>query len=643
MSNDRFLRSKQLRNALWLAAGGKCQRCGCELPEDWHADHIIPWAESRQTNVHEMQALCPACNLSKGANVLREHQTEMERICSLIMAGRCELPDFIFVHAAPGAGKSSIPVIAAHILIEKSNLIDKICWVVPNGALREQAVRAFARDRWEHRHFGHNLEITQATNEQNPSKGSAGYVTTYQALRADSSGINVAELKRHRYVLVLDEFHHLAQDTPYTVAVKPLVAEAKLVICMTGTLERSDRMPIYPLPYRSDRHVDKTDCREVRWITYGIRSATEEMAIINVHFTFCKGAAKWYDMNGIPCEANALGDNKDALFTALKTEFAKELLDDCLASWQQHHKCSRRSKMLVVCADIAQAKLMLKHLQARGVTDAEIATYDEPSADESIRRFREGSSPTVLVTVAKAYEGLDVPCITHLACLTHIRSKPWIEQMLARGWRHDTHPDAGPWASQIFHAFVPDDDAMKDCIRDIADEQVKAAKDLHEKLRHESETKGHDDGAAEPNAAGVVPLTSTLTGAWASDLHGDSLTPEETEMFSRVAAAEGLSLTPLQVKRLVDAANAAKASPPPEATSKAAPEATLDRRLEALRNKLVALVNRAAGGDGELCKRINGHIKQMFGSREAMTEKGLIDAVGWVRRAYAQRLGGESW
>ena len=63
---SRTLRSKKLRTMLWLAADGKCQLCGCELPDDWHADHVVPWSVKQETNVHDMQALCPKCNLTKG-------------------------------------------------------------------------------------------------------------------------------------------------------------------------------------------------------------------------------------------------------------------------------------------------------------------------------------------------------------------------------------------------------------------------------------------------------------------------------------------------------------------------------------------------------------------------------------------------
>mgnify|MGYP004454399401 CR=1 FL=1 len=63
----RTLRQKKLRNVLWIAAGGLCQICGEKLnPDNWHADHIIPWSKTGRTNVHEMQAVCPPCNLRKG-------------------------------------------------------------------------------------------------------------------------------------------------------------------------------------------------------------------------------------------------------------------------------------------------------------------------------------------------------------------------------------------------------------------------------------------------------------------------------------------------------------------------------------------------------------------------------------------------
>lgn len=70
-SNDRRLRSPELRSALYQAADGCCQGCGEPLGESWHADHAVPWSVSKRTNVFEMQALCTPCNLRKGNKIMR--------------------------------------------------------------------------------------------------------------------------------------------------------------------------------------------------------------------------------------------------------------------------------------------------------------------------------------------------------------------------------------------------------------------------------------------------------------------------------------------------------------------------------------------------------------------------------------------
>src|SRR5215218_6792313 len=66
-SVPRVLRNRRLRSALYLASDGCCAECGAPLDPGWHADHVVPWSRTGRTNVHEMRALCPACNLRKGA------------------------------------------------------------------------------------------------------------------------------------------------------------------------------------------------------------------------------------------------------------------------------------------------------------------------------------------------------------------------------------------------------------------------------------------------------------------------------------------------------------------------------------------------------------------------------------------------
>lgn len=45
----------------------RCPDCSAQLGQNWHADHIIPLVISGRTNVHEMRATCPTCNLRKGS------------------------------------------------------------------------------------------------------------------------------------------------------------------------------------------------------------------------------------------------------------------------------------------------------------------------------------------------------------------------------------------------------------------------------------------------------------------------------------------------------------------------------------------------------------------------------------------------
>ena len=62
---DRFFNREQ-KATIYREAGGKCSFCGCDLPENWHADHIIPASAGGKTIVSNAQALCPDCNLKKG-------------------------------------------------------------------------------------------------------------------------------------------------------------------------------------------------------------------------------------------------------------------------------------------------------------------------------------------------------------------------------------------------------------------------------------------------------------------------------------------------------------------------------------------------------------------------------------------------
>jgi superfamily II DNA or RNA helicase len=397
---------------------------------------------------------------------LRRHQRELEHICKDILDGR-NLTDLVCA-VTPGGGKSLLPQILAARLIPL--IADALCWIVPRSVLQDQGARGFQNPG--HRALlGHRLEAMMTTNQANPTKGCAAYVTTYQALAADSRKINAKEFRRKRYLLVLDEPHHLEDGGMWHEAIQPLYDQAVLRVLMSGTFERGDGAPIAFLPYlsseRGDR-IDWTPAASRAVIRYTLADALREQACIDltVHYANCQ--ATWLDTQGIEHHVESLAhagkQSAAALLTALKTEAALELLNTGVKDWQRYRLTHSRSKLLVVAANIEQAQKYTAWLQARGVP-ANIATSeDSTAAYQAIKAFKRQGPGAVdcLITVAMAYEGLDVPAITHLICLTHIRTKPWIEQVVHRATRMD--PLAGPYSEQRAYIYAPDDRPFRECL-----------------------------------------------------------------------------------------------------------------------------------------------------------------------------------
>jgi superfamily II DNA or RNA helicase len=412
--------------------------------------------------------------------MLRAHQRQLLDIVRKIRTGEGHWSRII-AHVTPGGGKSALPVIAAGELIP--TIAQKICWVVPRVALQQQAEEAFIDPNFRSMLKHKNL-VRVATNEPNPSRGVEGYATTYAALAVDTKKYNAQEFERRKYILVLDEPHHIAEDSSCQAAVKPLIEKAVLTIFMSGTLERGRKEKIAFLPYFAqggELEISLRDSRETKIITYSRADALAEKSIIPIRVTFMDAKAEWKDRKGNRKFVSSLRDHKkiakEALWTAVSTQYANELIDSTVDDWWATRKKNPRSKLLIVAATQKLARAYADYIQARHGRPAGIATMDEGAgAMKAINKFKKvnGEKFDILCTVAMAYEGLDVKPVTHIACLTRIRSKPWIEQMMARATRFD--PDAGSWESQEAHIFAPDDIFMHRIVDAVVNDQAQLIK-----------------------------------------------------------------------------------------------------------------------------------------------------------------------
>jgi superfamily II DNA or RNA helicase len=615
---------------------------------------VFPCLDSRNGTIHDPGHDPTFSVPALTSRPLRSHQRQLVSVIEAIASRRTDARD-ILAAVTPGGGKSLLPVIAASRLIA-SGMVERVCWVVPRDSLRLQAEEAFADPAWRAA-LGHSLALRAADNTPNPSRGLAGYITTYQGIAA-APDLHLREFQRHDTLLVVDEVHHLpalADTDPETAAevakagddeasawsraILPLLESATVRLLLSGTLERADGRRIIWLPYRKG---PKARTREIAldapgWavIGYSRARALRERAVLPVTFGALDGEARWRAEEGVEVGPHRLAapypneTTRPALFTALRTGFAEALLREAFVSVRDLRARRRKErglapaepapglgKLLVVAPDQENAKRYLETVrrwiprnQARDV--AQLATSDMPRAHEAVAAFRLRPAPSILITVAMAYEGLDVPEVAVVAALTHIRSRPWLEQMVARATRVDPH--AGPYETQRALVFHPDDP-------------------LFQRFRIRMETEQGTLARVPKRRGRQAPLPFWVAEELA--LAKDGIVPLE----SNALALRFTTLRPgpdLAMRRPEQQETQSELLEPPS---------VIERRLRARVGELVAAqaVEDEAGRSGlrsgvagpGLYHRYNAVLKRVTGgkSRAQMTLSELEAAIGWLER-----------
>lgn len=535
MGDPRTLRSKRLRSALFAATDGLCAVCGEELRAGWHADHEEAWTDTETTNVHEMRATCPTCNLKKGATEvkkLRQHQSDMNDRAGSVIAGT--LPRFghcdgckreheftvkITVAAVtPGGGKTLCAAcFAARLLAD--GIVERVAWVTPRSSLAWQGAEGFHDPEWNPKFSARRADNTPPL-VRDAEIGRVCYVTTYQGIAANPD-VHRDELRRHRYLLILDEPHHLADEEGRTWVrtIAPLVDAATHVLLMTGTIERHDGSPIPFLQYfprerdgKKFPHVD---------VTYTRRDALRERAVLPIDFVYVDGWVKYLD-GAVEKSVDISKASDEEASKVIQTflgqpAYRDELVRRGIESWMSHRAAVYHSRAIVICAYQTMAREIRDYIVDNYGVQVALAISDDADSERTLRQFRKGERGDVLVTVGMAYEGLDVPDCTHLVCLTNTRSTPWLEQAFARVTRVDWKAVGHgiPYERQRARIFVPDDPRMNAVVEAMKAEQ---AKGIAEQMERGSNGNGSNGGQmpftigldARPGAVGYGTIDDRL-------------------------------------------------------------------------------------------------------------------------------------
>jgi superfamily II DNA or RNA helicase len=417
--------------------------------------------------------------------MLRRHAQEMLDICSEMSP---ESPiENIILDSAPGTGKTGAALVAFNSLVHR--VVDFFVVVVPRSNLQYQ----FESDCLDPRFYQGNI-LRAASNDKNLLRGCDGYITTYQGISANID-LHLSELRGRNFGIIIDETHHLIDEADWGENVYKLIDMARIRIMMTGTFETNNGF-IKNINYINGIP-DRTNTDKTKWIVYTRQQALNDGVILPIQFAFFDSSGS-YMKDEIVTEFDKLGYDKDALRASLKSSAAENILYECGKHWNEYRQSvNKNGKLLTIDSDIATTKRTYEYLKSRGI-NAEIATSEDNDCHDTIREFKNGPVEA-LCTCAVAYEGLDVPNISHITLLTHIRgSKSWINQAIARCQRLAPGKDKG-------YVFAPADAPMLSLVADIQRE-----------VAHPAQGRVVDERSRKPNPFAskpkVNPIYTAITG-----------------------------------------------------------------------------------------------------------------------------------
>ncbi|MFN2455991.1 MAG: DEAD/DEAH box helicase family protein [Pyrinomonadaceae bacterium] len=453
---------RKQKEALYWLAGGKCQNCGAPLPNDWHADHLRPYAHGGRTDVVNGQALCPNCNCRKGAQLmlawpfnlaLRPWQQEF-----LDKYNAAELKDFLLV-ATPGAGKTVASLKAGHDLLN-SGVVQRIVVVCPTDHLRTQWLEDATKvnihlDKIQ---LGWSGQIAQTTDY-------IGMVTTYAQVVSKQEHLR-AYTDRFRTLVILDEIHHCGDEEhkAWGQSIKHAFDLATRRLLLSGTPFRSDNNPI---PFVRYETAPNNPAVRVSFAdhSYGYGDALKDENVVrHVVFPTYDGHYIW-EHCGEKKEATFKdrldrADSGHRLRTALHPEgdWIKKVIkaaDDRLNTIRREEGYSIAGG-LIVAQDQWHAKEYARVLKDVTGEECTLAISDTDDASKAISKFRQ-SNQKWIVAVKMVSEGVDIKRIRVGVYATNVLTTTFFRQVIGRAIRWDNDPRWEQLDDQTAWFYLPED------------------------------------------------------------------------------------------------------------------------------------------------------------------------------------------
>jgi len=431
--------SRRDKLALYTLADGLCENCGKPLEPGWHADHVIPFSKAGETDILNAQALCPDCNLKKGAKmlltkslpswpdnkILRDWQQnallEWETGKAWSQRGR---PENFLAVATPGAGKTLFALKLAHQLLE-TKTIGFVVIVCPTSHLRKQWAEK-AHD------VGIDIDPTWTNSDGTFRDDFHGVAVTYQLV---ASGYNAPILRKQcskkDTLVIFDEVHHAGDEKPWGSNMQTAFEPARFRLLISGTPFRTDNQAIPYVLY--DQNVSQAD------YSYSYGDALRDGVCRPVFFPSFEGNMEWLSRKGKYMRASfseELPDDQasERLRTALSPtgnwlpSVIREANDRLTQIREDEHKDAGG---LVIAIDQRHAESIAKILQRITGETPRLAISDIPDASGIIDAFAKEQSRW-LIAVKMVSEGVDIPRLRVLVYATNVTSELFFRQAVGR-------------------------------------------------------------------------------------------------------------------------------------------------------------------------------------------------------------------
>lgn len=541
MTTDRRHFSDTERAALYLAADGKCTRCGTDLGEGWHADHVQPYAAGGITDITNGQALCAPCNLKKGSTltVLREWQERALRIIS-----STPKRDYL-ITATPGAGKTTFALALSKRLLDEG-AVRRVVVVVPTDSLREQWADAAGR-------AGLQLMPVSAPEDYDKT-GYAGCVVTYAQLATGAGRDLLRRSTRVQTLAVLDEIHHAGESRSWGDGTAYALELASVRVALTGTPWRRDsKSPIPFVTYDTDGQV-------VVDSEYEYGAAVADGVCRRIEFHAYDGEAKWTDCGVIEQASLGADLREEDVSTVLDTVYHPDhawmpvLLERAHEALMEIREEVPDAGGLVVAERQWHAQRYAELLKKITGSEPTVVVSDDPSAKSAIDKFRVGTSRW-LIAVKMVSEGVDIPRLAVGVYASKTRTPLFFRQVVGRFVR--TRPNE-EFNARLFIPAVP--------------ELMEHARSIEQELRHQldvesdrlAQSREASPGEYEQPSFQMRELVSATEAAFdRAILAGEEVSPldltaaQETARQLGIPAQYALNLLPLLRQRQEPAAEPA--------------------------------------------------------------------------------------